>query len=99
MFVKPADRSELERFTSSLSEGTIGTPGQVGNGEAKRFVVGGGTPRRVHSRPNAAIARGWARKNAGSFHTRASRSSMSSGVGGPERVRMRIDGAALCSRP
>jgi hypothetical protein len=27
--------------------------------------VGGGTPRRVHSRPKAAIASGWARKNPG----------------------------------
>jgi hypothetical protein len=32
-------------------------------------TVGGGTPRRVHSRANAAIARGCARKKAGSFLT------------------------------
>ncbi len=39
------------------------------NGEPNSVTVGGGTPRRVHSRPNAAIARGCARKNAGSFQT------------------------------
>ena len=47
------------------------------------MTVGGGTPRRVHSRPNAAIARGWARKNAGSFQTGEISSSRSSGVGAP----------------
>jgi hypothetical protein len=50
------------------------------------FTVGGGTPRRVHSRPNAAIAVGCARKKPGSFQTFVMSSSRSSGVGEPERV-------------
>ncbi len=44
-----------------------GMPRQVRKGEPKMVAVGGGTPRRVHSRPNAAMARGCARKKAGSF--------------------------------
>src|ERR1700685_1683844 len=43
---------------SSLSQGISGTPRHVMNGEPNRVTVAGGTPRRVHSRPNAAIARG-----------------------------------------
>ena len=74
-------------------------PRQVMNGVPNRVTVGGGTPRRVHSRPKAAMARGWARKKPGSFHTLVSSSSRSSGVGGPLRVLMRCDGAALASRP
>jgi len=85
--------------TRTLSLGTSGIPRQVKNGEPNIVTVGGGTPRRVHSRPKAAIARGWARKNAGSFHTRERSSSRSSGVGAPVRVGRRIDGAALLSRP
>jgi hypothetical protein len=54
--------------------------------EPNSVTVGGGTPRRVHSRPKAAMARGWARKNAGSFHTLVISSSRSSGVGAPVRV-------------
>ena len=61
-------------------------PRQVRNGEPKIETVGGGTPRRVHSRPKAAIAAGCARKNAGSFQTREISSSRSSGVGAPVRV-------------
>ena len=68
-------------------------------GEPNRVVVGGGTPRRVHSRPNAAMARGWARKNAGSFQTRAISSSRSSGVGAPVRGTTRIGPATLLSSP
>ncbi len=49
----------------SLSLGTSGTPRHVMNGEPKIFTVGGGTPRRVHSRPKAAMALGCARKKAG----------------------------------
>ena len=79
----------------TLSDGTSGTPRQVTNGVPNNVTVGGGTPRRVHSRPNAAMARGWARKKLGSFHTFVSSSSRSSGVGGPVRVRMRCDGATL----
>src|SRR5580704_12962838 len=52
-----------------LSDGTRGSPRHVRNGEPKSEIVGGGTPRAVHSRPNAAMALGWARKNEGSFHT------------------------------
>ncbi len=74
-------------------------PRQVMNGDPNSVTVGGGTPRRVHSRPNAAIARGCARKNAGSFHTRAMSSSRSSGVGGPLRVATFMPGATLLSRP
>ena len=73
----------------SLSEGTSGMPRQVMNGEPNKVTVGGGTPRRVHSRPKAAMARGWARKNAGSFQTLVSSSSRSSGVG--RRLRVRDD--------
>ena len=36
-----------------LSDGTSGTPRQVKNWAPNRLVVGGGTPRRVHSRPKA----------------------------------------------
>jgi hypothetical protein len=32
------------------------------NWEPNRLTVSGGTPRRVHSRPKAATALGWARK-------------------------------------
>ena len=75
------------------------SPRQVMNGEPNIVTVAGGTPRRVHSRPNAAIARGAARKNAGSFHTFVISSSMSSGVGAPLRVLMRCSGVAWVSRP
>jgi hypothetical protein len=44
-----------------------------GGGLPNRFTVGGGTPRRVHPRPKAAMAKGWVRKKAGSFVTLASR--------------------------
>src|ERR1700679_1392439 len=47
--------------TASLSVGTSGTPRHVRNGDPKIEVVGGGTPRRVHSRPNARRRRGGAR--------------------------------------
>ena len=69
--------------SASLSDGMSGRPRQVRNGEPNSVTVGGGTPRRVHSRPNAAMARGCARKNAGSFQTLAMSSSRSSGVGAP----------------
>src|ERR1700683_171806 len=77
--------------TFSFSVGKIGTPRQVRNGEPNSVTVGGGTPRRVHSRPKAAMARGWARKNEGSFHTLVSNSSKSSGVGDPFLVLIRCD--------
>ncbi len=70
----------------TLSEGISGMPRQVMKGEPNRLTVGGGTPRRVHSRPKAAMARGWVRKKPGSFHTLVISSSRSSGVGGPARV-------------
>src|SRR4029078_7551658 len=70
--------------SGTLSDGTSGRPRQVRNGEPNSVTVGGGTPRRVHSRPNAAMARGCARKNDGSFHTLAIRSSRSSGGGAAE---------------
>ena len=73
----------MPRSSGTLSEGTSGSPRQVRKGEPNRLTVGGGTPRRVHSRPKAAIAAGCARKKAGSFHTRAISSSRSSGVGAP----------------
>jgi|HubBroStandDraft_1064217.scaffolds.fasta_scaffold01200_16 hypothetical protein len=72
--------SVVSAFTGSLSEGMSGIPRQVINGEPNIVTVGGGTPRRVHSRPKAAIARGCARKKLGSFHTLAMSSSMPSGV-------------------
>ena len=68
-------------------------------GEPNRLIVTGGTPRQVHSRSNAAIALGCARKNAGFFQTRASSSSRSSGVGAPYRVLIRIAGSAEWIRP
>ena len=49
----------------------IGMPRQVMNCEPNIVTVAGGTPRRVHSRPKAAMASGWARKKPGSFQTRA----------------------------
>src|ERR1700693_2290713 len=73
----------LSALIATLSEGTSGSPRQVRKGEPNRVTVGGGTPRRVHSRPKAAIARGCARKSDGSFHTFVSNSSRSSGGGGP----------------
>ena len=73
----------------SLSLGTSGTPRHVRNGAPNRWTTTGGTPRRVASRPKAAMARGWAMKKAGFFQTSVSTSSRSSGVGGPERVGMR----------
>ena len=79
----------------TLSDGMSGIPRQVMNGEPNSVTVGGGTPRRVHSRPNAAMARGCARKNAGSFQTRVINSSRSSGVGAPARVATRDDLLAL----
>src|SRR5271157_6669479 len=85
--------------TASLLVGTSGIPLQVRKGEPNMVTVGGGTPRRVHSRPKAAIAAGWARKNPGSFQTREISSSRSSGVGAPLRVLIRIDGATLAKRP
>src|SRR5580698_6185640 len=79
--------------TSNLSQGMIGTPRHVMNGDPNSVTVAGGTPRRVHSRPNAAIARGCARKNDGSFQTLVRSSSRSSGVGAPLRVATRwLDG-------
>ena len=53
----------------------------------------------MHSRPKAAMVRGWARKNAAPSRRAASSSSRSSGVGGPLRVWMRCLRSALCSRP
>ena len=50
---------------------------------------GGGVPRRVASRPKAAMAEGWVRKKAGSFQTLVSSSSRSSGVGAPVSGKMR----------
>ena len=69
--------------TCNLLVGISGMPRHVMNGEPKMLTVGGGTPRRVASRPNAAIAFGCARKKAGFFQTSARRSSRSSGVGVP----------------
>jgi hypothetical protein len=63
------------------------------------FTVGGGTPRRVHSRPNAAMAAGCARKKPGSFQTLVISSSRSSGVGAPTRVLIRWLGIVLANRP
>jgi hypothetical protein len=59
----------LPSSTGTLSDGTSGMPRQVRNWAPNRLTVGGGTPRRVHSRPKAAMARGWVRKKPGSFHT------------------------------
>ena len=61
----------------------MGTPRQRMTFVPNRSVVTGGTPRQVHSRSKAAMARGWAMKKAGSFHTSESSSSRSSGVGEP----------------
>ena len=41
------------------------------------------------------MASGWARKKAGSFHTRAISSSRSSGVGAPVRVLIFCDGGGV----
>ena len=45
----------LPSATGTLSLGTSGMPRQVRNCEPNRLTVGGGTPRRVHSRPKAAM--------------------------------------------
>ena len=74
-------------------------PRQVRKGEPKMVAVGGGTPRNVHSRPKAAMARGCARKNAGSFQMRESNSSRSSGVGAAWRAEILNAGSTLFSRP
>ena len=68
---------------SSLSQGTSGTPRQVMTGAPNRLIVTGGTPRHVHSRSKAAIAFGWATKNAGFFQTRASKLVQIVGRRGP----------------
>jgi hypothetical protein len=86
-------------LTASLSVGINGIPRQVTNCDPKMLTVAGGTPRRVASRPKAAIAFGWARKNAGFFHTSVRSSSISSGVGVPFRVLMRWRGTTSCSNP
>ena len=89
----------LPSSTFSLLLGTIGIPRQVSTGEPNRLTVAGGTPRRVASRPNAAIALGCARKNAGSFHTCVISSSRSSGVGGPASVLIRCCGGDVGEHP
>ena len=91
--------SVVSAFTASLSQGTSGMPRHVTNGDPNIVTVGGGTPRRVHSRPKAAIARGCAKKKLGSFHTREMSSSMSSGVGVPARAFTFISGTTLLSSP
>src|SRR5882757_11578355 len=90
---------DLPFSTGSLSEGINGIPRQVRNWEPKRDTVGGGTPLRVHSRPNAATAFGCNKKNPGSFQTFEIRSSKSSGVGAPVRALMRCEASTLCSKP
>src|SRR5271156_5535058 len=86
-------------LTLILSVGTNGTPRQVRNGVPNRLTVGGGTPRYVHSRPKAAMARGCARKMDGSFHTLVSNSSKSSGVGAPFRGLCFWPGGPLFNKP
>src|SRR5450432_963556 len=85
--------------TGTLSEGISGMPRQVRNGEPNKETVGGGTPLRVHSLPNAAIANGCNKKKPGSFHTLVISSSRSSGVGAPVLVFITCEGTTLCSRP
>src|SRR3954468_14125836 len=93
MLVLPEDE------IASLSDGINGTPRQVINCEPNRLTVGGGTPRRVHSRPKAAIAKGCAKKKPGSFQTRTNNSSKSSGVGAPVKVEMRCVSSTLANKP
>src|SRR5450432_1674035 len=90
---------DLPFSTFTLSDGINGMPLQVINWEPNNEIVGGGTPRLVHSRPNAATASGCKRKNPGSFHTLLSSSSRSSGVGAPVRVLITWEGATLLSKP
>ncbi len=68
--------------TGILLDGKIGTPRQAGTWWPPMSTLSGTSPRRLHSRPKAAIAFGWARK---SFdpRRRESSSSMSSGLGTP----------------
>src|ERR1700722_15339926 len=82
-----------------LSVGIKGMPRQVRKGLPKRVTVGGGTPRRVHSRPKAAIVRGCARKKDGSFHTFVNNSARASGVGEPLRVEIFCESGTLLSSP
>src|SRR5580658_5360526 len=68
ILVRPAERSvprlvawgtrETLWLTGSLSDEISGTPRHEMKGEPKILTLGGGTPRRVHSRPKAAIALG-----------------------------------------
>ena len=78
--------------------GKIGTPRQAGTMLPATSMLLGYRPRRLHSRPNAAIARGWAKMNR-VLRRRDSSSSRSSGVGGPEWVWIRCAYSALCSSP
>ncbi|KAF4278210.1 hypothetical protein CNMCM8686_000461 [Aspergillus fumigatus] len=74
-------------------------PRQVMNCEPNRLTVGGGVPRRVASRPKAAMASGCVRKKAGSFQTLVSSSSRSSGVGAPVSGKMRCSSVTCDNRP
>ena len=62
-FFSPTRNSRIfdllsEFLTLILSVGIKGRPRQVRNGLPYSVTVGGGTPRRVHSRPKAAMVRG-----------------------------------------
>src|ERR1700722_16241323 len=102
-FFSPVRTSRiLVLFASSiltLSLDTIGIPRQVKKGDPNKVAVGGGTPRRVHSRAKGATALGWARKNDGSFQTLVINSSRSSGDGRPWRVLIFCESTADWGRP
>ena len=58
LVLPPAAVGRALPSTKSLSHGTMGKPRQVRKGVPNSVTVAGGTPRRVHSRPKAAICAG-----------------------------------------
>src|SRR6202044_682683 len=102
-FCSPARMSRIELVlwlvTGILLHGKIGMPRQAGTEWLPTGTDAGYTPLLAHSRPNAAIVLGCARKNVGSFHTLASSSTMLSGEGGPLRVCRRCERSVLCRSP
>src|SRR6202000_3534282 len=81
-----------------LLHGRTGTPRHVGTMLPLMSILCGLMPSLLHLRPKAAIARECARKYC-DFLRRDNSSSMSSGVGGPERVQIRWLRSALCNKP
>ena len=93
-FDRGVERSHAGNNLLSLSR----CPATVRNCDPKSETVGGGTPRRLHSRPNAAIADRWVWKKPGYFHTFVISWSRSSGVANPYLHRSQLLIAAVTIR-